>query len=106
MHKYIFYVFSFINLLLFISAMIGNTYLPDNLPYFKYVYQLYLSIFLMLKYNPLTNPVLTALDAEMIFTVASFIFILNAKEIYTITQKYLPEVYLPKVFNQIHSPLT
>ena len=86
---------------MFISTLIGNNYLPDNLPYFKYVYQLYLSIFLMAKYNPLTKPTLTPLDSEMIFTIASFIFILNAQEIYVITKKYLPMFLLnPKMISK------
>ena len=82
MHKYVFYIFSIINTLLFISVLVGNHYLPEELPYFKTFFQTYISIFLLIKYNPLSRPVLTQLDTNMINTVAFYLLFVNLPDLY------------------------
>jgi len=101
MNKYVFYIFSIINTLLFISVLFGNHYLPDELPYFKTFFQTYISIFLLIKYNPLTRPVLTQLDANMINTVAFYLLFVNLPDLYK-GSRFL----LAKMLNQINSPLS
>ena len=89
MHKYIFYLFSAINTLIFISVLVGDHYLPDHLPYFKAFFQTYISIFLLIKYNPLTRPSLTQLDTDMIYTVAFYLLFLNLPDLYKAYQHFL-----------------
>ena len=55
----------------------------------------------MIKYNPLNTPVLTYLDTEMIFAIASTLFILNAPSMYKISK-----IYLTKIFNEIDPTLS
>jgi len=101
MNKYVFYIFSIVNTLLFISVLFENHYLPNELPYFKTFFQTYISIFLLIKYNPLTRPVLTQLDVNMINTVAFYLLFVNLPDLYK-GSRFL----LAKMLNQINSPLS
>ena len=92
MHKYVFYLFSIINTLLFVSVLFGYHYLPDELPYFKTFFQIYISIFLLFKYNPFKTPVLTQLDTSMINTLAFYLLLINLPDLYKGIQHLLAKV--------------
>ena len=70
MHSHIFNVLNIINILLLISWIIGSAFLPEQIPYFTFVFQLYIGLFLIYKYNPFSTPHFTSTDQKIIFTAA------------------------------------
>ena len=82
-----FNLLNIINIMLFISWIIGSSFLPNKIPYFTIVFQLYIAMFLIYKYNPFTAPHFTSVDQSIIFTAAITIFTTTLTTIYQASVK-------------------
>lgn len=71
-----------INIMMFISWIIGSSFLPNKIPYFTIVFQLFIAMFLIYKYNPFAVSQFTSVDKPIIFTAAITIFTTTVTTIY------------------------
>lgn len=79
---HLFNVLNTVNLMLFISWIIGSSFLPEKIPWFTLVFQLYIASVLVYKYNPYTPPRFTSIDQQIIFTAALTIITTSVTNIY------------------------
>lgn len=92
LHYHIFNAMNIISLFLFISTVIGSHYLSNHLPMFTSVFQLYVGLLLIYKFNMFMPLHVNKIDQEIIFTAGTLLIaaqIINFKYFYNfIFNKY------------------
>lgn len=84
-HYHLFNILNIISIVLFISSVIGSSYLKNKMPMFTSIFQLYVGFLLVFKFNIFMKPQFNKEDQDIIFTAGSFLILtqfINLKYIY------------------------
>ncbi len=84
-HYNLFNIMNIISILLFISAMIGSHFLSNYLPMFTSIFQMYVGILLVYKFNMFMPLNIKKQDQEIIYTAGTLLIVsqlMNFKYIY------------------------
>jgi hypothetical protein len=75
LHYDIFNVMNLISILLFISMLIGNHYLSNKLPMFTPLFQLYVGLLLVYKFNMFMPLDIKKKDQQIIYTAGTLLVV-------------------------------
>lgn len=69
-HYHIYDILNTIHIFILISIVLGSTILPNKLPMFSVVFQIYIALFLGIKYNPFQKAEFHKNDQDIIFSAS------------------------------------
>jgi hypothetical protein len=85
LHYDIFNILNTISILMFLSTLIGSHFLSDKLPMFTSVFQMYVGILLVYKFNMFMPLDIKKVDQQVIYTAGMLLIVaqlMNFKYIY------------------------
>jgi len=91
----LFYILNIVSTLMFVSWMVGSVFLPSLIPNFTAIYEIYMALFLIFRFNPVTNKNVTfnATDRNVVVSAAASLLVANFTYIYHLST-YIPVVPL------------
>jgi hypothetical protein len=91
LHKTLYKIVLYLSYLLYIIALIGITTINAKyLDYLDLILKLYISIFIIVKFNPFSNTKFTSFDKEVIFSAG--LFLLTTVTVSEVFKKYISDL--------------